>query len=201
MSHMKTSHGLLLRKTFPGKYIPIKYFVIQNLMKFFYCVRFFPCRITAVEDDTEDHVAHESDALLSTVPPPAPVYSPPSTIAARDEPVTMSSCSTQTGNPETRRSMRSLLSTPVTVDAGTQVTSLSDGYASSPSVSVERLDRPTISMIPPVLRDTSMGRLRESFIGLRERGKEDPVIGSVSKPSCALERRPSRSGSRDRSET
>jgi len=159
------------------------------------------CRITAVEDDTEDNAAHESDALLSTVPPTTPVYSPPSTLVVREEPVTMSSCSTQTGNPETRRSMRSRQSIPVSVDAGTQVSSLSDGYASSPSVSVERLDRPTISMIPPTLRDSSVGRLRESFIGLRERGKEEPVIESVSKPSCALERRPSRSGSRDRSET
>lgn len=158
-------------------------------------------RITAVEDDSEDNAAHESDALLSAVPVTTPAYSPPSSLVTRDEPVSMSSCSTQTGNPETRRSVRSLLSTPVTVDAGTQVSSLSDGYASSPSVSVERLDRPTINVIPPVLRDTSVGRLRESFIGLRERGKEEPVIGSVSKPSCALEHRPSRSGSRDRSET
>ncbi|XP_026286468.1 uncharacterized protein LOC113212096 [Frankliniella occidentalis] len=155
-------------------------------------------RITAVEDDSEDNVAHESDALLSEIPPATPVYSPPS--VARDEPVTMASCSTQTGNPETRRSMRSLLAVPVTVDAGTQVTCVSEGYA-SPSVSVERLDRPSIGMIPPALRDAAVGRLRESFIGLRERGKEEPMIASVSKQSCSVESRPSRSGSRDRSET
>lgn len=154
-------------------------------------------RITSVEDDSEDNAAHESDALLSAIPSNAPPYSPPS--VTREEPVTMSSSSTQTGNPDTRRSMRSLLATPVTVDTGTQVCSVSEGYA-SPSVSVERLDRPTISMAPSVLRDSSVGRLRESFIGLRERGKEEPVISNVPK-QCTVDRRSSRSGSRDRSET
>lgn len=150
-----------------------------------------------MEDDSEDNAAHESDALLSTVPSAAPAYSPLAIV--RDDAVLMSSCSTQTGNPETRRSMRSLLTIPATVDAGTQVSCVSEGYA-SPSVSVERLDRPTLSMVPPVLRDSPVGRLRESFIGLRERGKEEQVIGNVSK-QCSVEHRPSRSGSRDRSET
>lgn len=111
----------------------------------------------------------------------------------------MSSSSTQTGNPETRRSVRSLLVTPVTVDAGTQVSSVSEGYA-SPSVSVERLDGPTItpaiSRMPPVV-----GCLRESFIGLRETGKEEAVKSSVPKQTYTVEHRPSRSASRDRSDT
>ncbi|KAJ1527383.1 hypothetical protein ONE63_007367 [Megalurothrips usitatus] len=154
--------------------------------------------LSRVEEDSEDNVAHESDALLSTVPPATPVYSPP--IGVREEPVTMSSSSTQTGNPETRPSVRSLLAAPVTVDTGTQVSYVPEGYA-TPSVSVERLDRPAISMVQPVLRDASVGRLRESFIGLRERGKEEAVISNVSKQTCPVERRPSRSGSRDRSET